>query len=143
MGVFLRWGIFGILAVAGLVYAYNASKRVTQRHVAPPVALAAPAIAAPATSASVTAAASPQEEADAISERCRLELDIARRAVEARSIGEPLDRLLRIQEIAWQEDQKRRERLTLVATQWYGRSARVDPARLRNDVVTDCEKATP
>ena len=27
MSVFLRWGVFGILAVAALIYAYNASKR--------------------------------------------------------------------------------------------------------------------
>ncbi len=27
MSVFLRWGIFGILGVAALLYAYNASKR--------------------------------------------------------------------------------------------------------------------
>ena len=32
MGVFLRWGIFGILAVAAMVYAYNASKRMAENH---------------------------------------------------------------------------------------------------------------
>ena len=31
MSVFLRWGIFGILGVAGLMYAYNASKRMAEK----------------------------------------------------------------------------------------------------------------
>src|SRR6185503_7387128 len=123
MGVFLRWGIFGILAVAGLMYAYNASKQMAQRRVAAPPPVAA----------------APPEEADPMSANCRVELDIARRALEMRSIGEPLDRLLRIQEIAWQEDAKRRERLTQVATRWYARTGPVDAAQLRQAVLADCE----
>jgi hypothetical protein len=75
---------------------------------------------------------------DAIPERCRLELEIAQRATEARSIGEPLDRLLRIQEIAWQEDAKLRERLTKLATRWYNEPGPADAQRLRRDVVTGC-----
>ena len=31
MGVFLRWGIFGIVVVAALLYAYNASKSLVAR----------------------------------------------------------------------------------------------------------------
>jgi len=34
MSVFLRWGIFGILGVAALLYAYNASKHFAQSHAA-------------------------------------------------------------------------------------------------------------
>ncbi len=43
MSVFLRWGIFGILGVAALLYAYNASKRMAERHArqTPPAAQAA------------------------------------------------------------------------------------------------------
>ena len=31
MSVFLRWGIFGILGFAGLMYAYNASKQMAAK----------------------------------------------------------------------------------------------------------------
>src|SRR6185503_4752440 len=137
MGVFLRWGIFGILAVAGLMYAYNASKQMAQRRVAaPPPVAAAPAPEAAAVEPVPDPAPA---EADPMSANCRVELDIARRALEMRSIGEPLDRLLRIQEIAWQEDAKRRERLTQVATRWYARTGPVDAAQLRQAVLADCE----
>ena len=37
MSVFLRWGIFGILGVAGLMYAYNASKQMARKKQARPV----------------------------------------------------------------------------------------------------------
>jgi hypothetical protein len=137
MGVFLRWGIFGILAVAGLMYAYNASKQMAQRRVAaPPPVAAAPA---PEAAAVEPVPAPAPEEADPMSANCRVELDIARRALEMRSIGEPLDRLLRIQEIAWQEDVKRRERLTQVATHWYSQTGVWEAGRLRSAVIADCE----
>jgi hypothetical protein len=139
MGVFLRWGVFGILAVAGLMYAYNASKQMAQRRTAAaPPAAAAPAPVVP------TAEPVPEPAPEAIDDTpqsCKVELDIARRALEFRSIGEPLDRLLRIQEIAWQEDVKRRERLTQVATHWYSQTGAFEPARLRSAVLADCEAA--
>jgi hypothetical protein len=142
VGVFLRWGVFGILAVAALVYAYNALGRLADRRTAAPVAAAEPAeTMRPAPPPAQPAAPAPDPapaERNAIPERCRAELEIARRAVEAHSIGEPLDRLLRIQEIAWQEDQKLRERLTQVATRWYNEPGTVDAARLRRDVVSGC-----
>jgi hypothetical protein len=75
--------------------------------------------------------------------KCRVELDIARRAVESRSIGEPLDRLLRIQEIAWQDDAKVRDRLTAVATRWYETPGPVDSARLRSAVIDECVATRP
>jgi hypothetical protein len=145
MGVFLRWGIFGIIAVAALVYAYNALGHLADRRKAAP-----PAVAVPAAPEPVVAAASeprsrptPGDASDAIPERCQVELDIARRAVESRSIGEPLDRLLRIQEIAWQKDEKLRERYTRIATRWYDEPTPVDAARLRHDVMAACVNATP
>ena len=148
MGVFLRWGIFGILSVAALIYAYNALGRLADRHTAAPAAEVAPKARDPEdtpqarnaedTSPARTVAAPAPSPQDDIPERCRVELQIAQRAVEARSIGEPLDRLLRIQEIAWQEDAKLRERFTALATRWYGEAGPVDAARLRRDVVTGC-----
>jgi hypothetical protein len=140
MGVFLRWGVFGILAVAGLMYAYNASKQLAQnRASAPPPAAQANQPPAPEMPVAepVTEPAAPV--ADDISAVCKLELDIARRALDFRSVGEPLDRLLRIQEIAWQEDVKRRERLTQVATHWYSQTGAYDAERLRREVIANCE----
>jgi hypothetical protein len=152
MTVFLRWGIFGIIGVAALLYAYNASKdlahaRQAKASAAPPVGTTEPVTAEPVTSAqpATDAASAPiaVAEADTVPGRCVVELDIARRALESRSVGEPLDRLLRIQEIAWLEDVKRRERLTQVATRWYSQTARVDAAQMRRDVIADCLNATP
>jgi hypothetical protein len=137
MGVFLRWGSFGIIATAALIYAYNALGHLADRRLAAPAAAIAPPAVTPAKPAPARSPLLPSTE-DAIPERCRVELDIARRAVESHSIGEPLDRLLRIQEIAWQEDAKMREQFTKLATRWYNEPAPVDAARLRRDVVTGC-----
>ena len=147
MGVFLRWGVFGIIAVAALIYAYNALGHLADRRRSAPPVVAAPAASGPATPVASTAdspasAPAPPEEDDAIPEHCQVELDIARRAAESHSIGEPLDRLLRIQEIAWQKDEKLRERYTQLATRWYHEPTPVDAVRLRRDVVTACVNAT-
>ena len=148
MGVFLRWGVFGIIAVAALVYAYNALGHLAERRKAAPPVAAAPATPGPGAVATTAAtdsqaAQKSQDESEAIPERCRVELDIARRAAESHSVGEPLDRLLRIQEIAWQKDEKLRERYTQLATRWYAEPTPVDAARLRHDVVVACVNATP
>ena len=107
MSVFLRWGIFGILGFAGLMYAYNASKQMAANRagrVAPaavetvqpgepePQLQSAPASASPATN---------------VPPHCEAELAVAQRALAARAEGQPLDRLLRIQEIAFQEPARR------------------------------------
>jgi hypothetical protein len=145
MGVFLRWGVFGIIAVAALVYAYNALGHLSDRRKA---ASAATSEVAPAArdQAHATVASEPQsatpDERDAIPAHCQVELDIARRAAEAHSIGEPLDRVLRIQEIAWQKDEKLRSRYADLATHWYNEPGPVDGARLRREVVTRCVDAT-
>jgi len=140
MSVFLRWGIFGILAVAALVYAYNALGHLADRHRNAPVAAVAPPpaeqqVAVPDAPA---AAPNPPVAGDAIPVRCTVEFDIARRAVESRSVGEPLDRLLRIQEIAWEPDEKLRAHLTELATHWFNEPGPVDAARLRHDVLAAC-----
>ena len=148
--VFLRWGIFGIIAVAALIYAYNALGHLADRRKAVPAAVVSPAASepespSPAASSPVAVDSPPASPAgrDAIPARCEVELDIARRAAESRSIGEPLDRLLRIQEIAWQKDEKLRERYMQLATRWYNEPGPVDAARLRRDVVAACVNATP
>ena len=147
MTVFLRWGIFGIIGVGALLYAYNASKDLAHARQAKASAAPPAETTEPVTSAQPATVAAPAPNAaaaaDTVPEHCVVELDIARRALESRSVGEPLDRLLRIQEIAWLEDVKRRERLTQVATRWYSQTARVDAAQLRRDVITDCLNATP
>lgn len=149
MGVFLRWGIFGILSVAALVYAFNSlshiasARKAVAAQSAPAVVSAEPVSESTAAPTSEPAAAPKPLPDDDVPSKCRVELDIARRAVASRSIGEPLDRLLRIQEIAWQDDAKVRDRLTVLATRWYETSGPVDPARLRNTVVDECVAAKP
>ena len=138
MSVFLRWGVFGILAFAGLLYAYNASKHLTERRTAKPASevSAAPA-AGNAPPPELTA-----EERAAIGERCLTELAVARRAMEARDGGEPFDRVLRMQEIAFLEDGKQRTRLVKVATRWFQEPQAIDAAILRRIAVTECQDAT-
>ena len=146
MSVFLRWGVFGILGVAALLYAYNASKRLAETHAARPAA--APAAAAPTESE--TSASSPGREAapqpmavPAAPTRCEEELLVARRAIDMRKQGEPLDRLMRIQQIAWQESPTRRARLEQVATQWFNRDGEIGASALRAVVVNDCQQHPP
>lgn len=142
MGVFLRWGVFGILAVAALVYAYNALGHIAdarkQAASAAPVTQTESAPNVVTATTAPVADAAPAKPVDDTPERCRVEIDIARRASESRSIGEPLDRLLRIQEIAWQEDAKRRERLTAIATDWFNRPGSIDAATQRAQVLRAC-----
>jgi len=60
-----------------------------------------------------------------------------------RKQGEPLDRLLRIQEIAWQEVPARRARLEQVATEWFTREGDIAPAALRAVAINDCQLHPP
>jgi hypothetical protein len=130
MSVFLRWGIFGILGVAGLMYAYNASKQLAAKRAARPVP------AATATTQAMPATELPVEAA-ALSPRCAEELRVAQRAREARAQGEPLDRVLRIQEIAFQ-DPPRRARLEKVATYWFKLPNEPSPDDLRDSAISNC-----
>lgn len=155
MGVFLRWGVFGILAVAALVYAYNALGRLAERQGGAPAARTAAGTPAPGGTGTpapggrdgvaareLESAPAAADERDAIPAHCQIELDIARRAAEAHSIGEPLDRVLRIQEIAWEKDEQLRARYAALATHWYNEPGPLDIARLRREVVTRCVDAT-
>jgi hypothetical protein len=68
---------------------------------------------------------------------------VAQRALEARRQGEPIDRLLRIQEIAFQEG-ARRQRLEKVATQWYQlEGPEPIPEALSIAVISDCVRFSP
>lgn len=134
MSVFLRWGVFGILSVAALLYAYNASKRLAENR-----AGVAPAVAS--TEETEQEPAVPRSEA--MPPHCEEELMVAQRALEARRNTEPLDRLLRIEEIAFQEGE-RRARLVKVATRWYEREGSEPGAEaLRVYVATDCKSFSP
>ena len=86
MSVFLRWGIFGILAVAGLISAYNASKKLAENRAKErPAAVqsqgAADSDAVAATDESTGAEGAP---VDGMSAHCAAELAVARRALQAR-----------------------------------------------------------
>jgi hypothetical protein len=157
MSVFLRWGVFGILGVAALLYAYNASKRLAEAHASD----AAAAVKTPAADAAVedtdepdepdeppaaaeSVSASPQVEPQReVIPHCEAELVVAQRAIDMRKEGAPLDRVLRIQEIAWQETPERRERLASVATRWFNYSGEFSPEALRITVINACQQATP
>jgi hypothetical protein len=144
VSVFLRWGIFGILGVAALLYAYNASKRMAEKH-----SSRSPAVAADQRDTAVTRAAAPEPESKPVplpttaAPHCQAELVIAQRALEARRLGEPIDRLLRIQEIAFQEP-VRRQRLEKVATRWYELEGEEPiPEALSIAVISDCVRFSP
>jgi hypothetical protein len=147
VSVFLRWGVFGILGFAALWYAYNASKQMAEKRAAraPPVTATAVAPVPAqelAQEQSATPAAMPLAVLTA-SPACEVELLVAQRALEARRQGEPLDRLLRIQEIAFEEG-TRRARLEKVATLWYRLEGDEPIAEtLRIAVVSDCVRSSP
>ncbi len=151
MGPFLRWGIFGILAVAALIYAYNASKSLAEQRQAASQAAAAPAAESPANgeaapgieTADDTAAVTVKRDTG-MPEHCEVELFVAMRALDARRNGDPLDRLLRIQEIAFVEDEAVRQRRTDVATRWYSLEGEPPPFEsLIDRVVSDCRSFKP
>ena len=129
MTVFLRWGVFGILSVAALLYAYNASKDIAKRR--PPPAVAA----GPRPDDAQPLPATP------LSAGCEVEVVVAQRAIEARDAGDPLDRLLRTSEIAFEADQARRERLTRVAERWFGHTEAIGPFSVRRVAAAECATA--
>lgn len=156
MSVFLRWGIFGILAVAALVYAYNASKRMAEKHSTQPAAAPSAEVSAraeyapepgPATGpepSTVTEPATAAAPPSTTAPHCQAELVVAQRALDARREGVPLDRLLRIQEIAWQEPAARRQRLETVARRWYELEGDEPiPEALSIRVISDCVHFSP
>jgi hypothetical protein len=145
MSVFLRWGVFGILSVAAMLYAYNASKRLAENRRPPPAQVVSESDADDAEVADVEEeeAAPARESEPALPEDCEEERQVAERALKMRRDGEPLDRLLRIDRIAFQSDAARRARLESVARQWFGREGRdPDATALRNEVLRDCRKAS-
>lgn len=149
MSVFLRWGIFGILGVAALLYAYNASKRMAEAHAGKPKAVTAEP-ASPAADGQPeeavepeATAAPPMEAGPAAPARCEAELVVAQRAIDLKKAGEPLDRVLRMQEIAWEEEPARRARLEQVATRWFGYEGSFQPGSLRVAVINDCQQSAP
>jgi hypothetical protein len=146
VSVFLRWGIFGILGVTGLMYAYNVSKQMAAKRAA---SGARPALEA----AQPPQAGEPRQELPGTPvpapapitapPHCEAELLVAQRALDFRADGQPLDRLLRIQEIAFQEP-VRRQRLEKVATFWFQHEGPEPiPEALRIGVISDCVRASP
>jgi hypothetical protein len=145
VSVFLRWGILGILSVAALVYVYNATKRMAETRAAKPAPAAAqpepaPSAAAPEPQVAEPQAPPPKSSAPA---HCEAELVVAKRAIEMKKAGEPLDRVLRIQEVAWQEPPERRARLETIATRWFSYEGDFNPEALRIAVISDCVQHSP
>ena len=142
MGVFLRWGVFGILAVAALLYAYNASKRMAAHRQPPTQVVSLETPAEEDLPADADTAEEEPEERAALPPLCAEELQVAERALKMRRDGEPLDRVLRIDRIIFQSDERRRERLATVARNWFEREGRDPNANgLATEVQRDCERA--
>src|SRR4051812_27108832 len=132
MSVFLRWGILGILGVAALLYVYNATKHIAEARAAKtqtPAAQAMPSVTEPEPARPAVEAEHrpPPPQMPATPAHCENELVVAKRAIEMKKAGEPLDRVLRIQEVAWQEPPARRARLETVATRWFGYDGDFNP----------------
>jgi hypothetical protein len=145
VSVFLRWGIFGILGFAGLMYAYNASKQLAAKRAARPAPAAVETAqpAEPRPEVQAAPAPAPAPVATNAPPHCEAELVVAQRALAARAEGQPLDRLLRIQEIAFQEP-VRRQRLEKVATFWFQHEGPVPiPEALRLGVISNCVMTSP
>jgi hypothetical protein len=88
MSVFLRWGIFGILSVAAMVYAYNASKSMAGRHVAQQaVAGSEPELQIEPDRDLDRESAPAPAPASTTAPHCQAELVVAQRALEARRDG--------------------------------------------------------
>ena len=127
--IFLRWGIFGILTFAAIFLVYNSSKRLAARHEKAAVVAAE----APPPAAADEAPRTP------IVVACEVELTVAQHAIDARRNGDPLDRLLRTREIAFEDDVARRERLSRIARRWFEDSATPDATQLRRVVYSECD----
>ena len=167
MSVFLRWGVFGILGVAALLYAYNANKRLAERQ-DPRAVAGAQSGDEPAEEDGAGGEEESGEEAmdgdepggdeagdeaaadsgewrvpsAEIPAACAEEQRVAERALKMRRDGGELDELLRIDLIAMQEQAQRRERLQAVARLWFEREGRdPDAETLRDEVLRDCRKA--
>jgi hypothetical protein len=146
MTVFLRWGIFGLLAVAALLYAYNASKRLSTRKASePPAALSAPVPADetpidPSISAPVHVdSGEPEVPLEQMSAKCLAEYLVAQRALVARRDNEPLDRVLRSQHVAFEQNESRRRRLQSLAREWYeGQAMDPDDPEVRRIILRRC-----
>ena len=142
MGVFLRWGAFGIIVVAALIYAYNASKGLAEQRQQ----------SRAATNSQQEDSQSDEENDEApgaepaaeVTPQCEEELQVVEIALTARREQQPIDRLMRHQLIAFQSDPKRRQRLENVATKWFERSgAEPDEAETRQAVLRDCWLFSP
>ena len=141
MGVFLRWGVFGIIVVAALIYAYNASKDLTERRQQSKAAV----------SSQQGEPQSPEDEDPAGGEsvpeatpQCEEEFQVAELALSARRDNQPFDRLSRHQLIAFQADPKRRQRLEDVARKWFEKSGtEPEAASMRQAVLRECWLFSP
>jgi hypothetical protein len=131
--------VFGILSVAALLYAFNASKDLAKRRPPPAVAVAPGPESAQPTPATPAAPAAPATTP--VSAGCEVEVAVAQRAIEARDAGDPFDRLLRSREIAFEADEQRRERLSRVAKRWFDHSGAIGPFSVRREAAAECAAA--
>ncbi|HPF25354.1 MAG TPA: hypothetical protein P5528_13520 [Steroidobacteraceae bacterium] len=138
MTVFLRWGVFGLLAISALIYAYRVNERSDdirtrlEERADEQRRKDARSLPAPVDPA---AAVLPENVAD--SAKCAEAVQLALDAAAAARAGEPLDRVLRQARIAWQEDQVRKAELATAAELGYS-LADTPPEDIRGVVIEGC-----
>ena len=142
MSVFLRWGVFGIIAFAALMYAYNTGKRVSERREAR-AATSAPAPASESNSSTPSQSSesyAPVDYGPPVPDECAAELAVAKRAREAHNQKEPYDRVLRMQEIVFAEERRKR-RLETIANYFYYMENEPQPADMNRYVNRYCYRS--
>ncbi|MCB1623543.1 MAG: hypothetical protein KDI32_03065 [Pseudomonadales bacterium] len=141
MTVFLRWGAFALLSIAALIYAYRVNERSDDIRARLTQQLAVRR-AANAERERRTAPVDQRTAAtplDPLSPACEEELQVAIGAARSATAGEPLDRVLRQERIAWQGDPPRKARLTAAAQLGYS-LAEKSVADIRRAIAAGCPR---
>ncbi len=111
MTVFLRWGVFALLTIAALIYAYRVNERSSD--------ITARLEAQRVQSARLPAAEGGSATPPPLPADCAGELRAVEAAAASAARGEPLDRVLRRREIAFETDPAEKARLTLAANRGF------------------------
>jgi hypothetical protein len=124
MTVFLRWGVFALLATAALIYAYRVNERsgdIAARLDAQRANATLPSTAnpSPENADATSGKATPKARIAPLDAACRPVLRAVQLGVEGAARGEPLDRVLRHSDIAFEADERQQRQLAAAATRAY------------------------
>ncbi len=141
MTVFLRWGVFGLLAISALIYAYRVNERSDDIR----LQLEQRAEQRRAAERELREAArrdvefSDKPAIASLSSACEEAVQVAVDAAAAAKAGQPLDRVLRQERIAWQDEPVRKQRLAVAARLGYSLHGQ-DGAAIRRAVADECRE---